>query len=246
MMQQPMPCLAHSAPTGVINSVFQPCQHGFLGCCPARRRPAFLMRKKVELARQGFKVLGMQAHSASHARAASGHRSNDLSGRHSGSDPLNGQRRHGTSAYASNPPTWEQKRVRNRDWEEQSRTQQSQFSSQALKQRTITAARAPNHPDVAYARAHPAESAQPSLTWAPSGSSQNLTRSPVHVSGHSSQRPASLIRSTSTQPSPAAIEEAKENALREDDLHSAALSHLSSLQVKIAIANTLATAVKRV
>ena len=234
MMLQAMPCIAVSGPAN-LPCTGQFCQHSFLG------GRVVLMRKKVELARQGFKLLNLQGHSGGHIPSSSGRRGHQSSRRHAGSDPHFGQKRYGSSGSFS--PDWERNRLQTRDTEETLRMQQSGISSLAQRQRStgqtasaLKAAPAPNDPHLAQARAHPHDAAQPSRVW-PAHDLQGYNGSLLGASKRSPSRPASVVRSTATHPSSADIKQQKETALREDDLHSPALSHLSSLQVRIAFAH---------
>lgn len=234
MMLQAMPCIALCGPANLPCSG-QLCQHSLLG------GRVVLMRKKVELARQSFKLINLQVHSGGHRPLSSGRRGHELPSRHAGTDPLSGQKRYGSSGNFS--PDWEHKRVQTRDKEETLRMQQSGISSLAQRQRStgpktfaMKAAPAPNDPRLAQARAHPHDAAQPSHVW-PAHDPPSPNGSLLRASAHSPSRPASVVRSTATQPSSADIIEQKEKALREDDLHSPALSHLSSLQVRTAFAH---------
>ena len=239
MMLQAMPCLASSSPAKLPASA-HPAQHSFLGDSTRRSRLSF-MRKRVELARQGCRLLETQSRAGSHYLPTAAYQRNDLARRQRGGDPQHTQTRHGSSGTSQ--LAWERKNLQDRDRDERRRTQQSSFSSLAHKQRitrqttfAATPARPPNDPWLAQARAHPDDAAQPSHAWPAADSFKRNSRFPLGVNGHHPQRPAVVAEGTATHPSPTDIEQAVDVALSQDDLHSAALSHLSSLKVLLSCA----------
>lgn len=237
MMLLEMPCFASSAHTSFSGSVVQPCPHSW----PSRRKRISLMRRKLELARQGVELLGLHSHFTSHGGSVTGRRGG-VSQVYRRSDQQQGQVR--CASCGPNAEAWQRKKIVDREKEEARRMQhtpryrssssssQAAFKQNVIRQASAAAAEgASNEAHVAYARANPDDPAQRSRDW-PSANTVQHTSSAAN--GHESQHPA-----TATQPS-LDTEAGEQIALQQDDLHSASLSLVSSLKVKIAVLDATA------
>lgn len=222
MMPREMPSFASSAHKHLSSSVPQPCQHNF-PAWPARQRTS-LMRKKIELARQGFRLLQLQSHSGAHVSPAAW---SDARQAYRRTDRQCGQVR-----CVSGESVWEFKRKSDRDKQEAARQLQNRSrnvntsSSPAASKHSVvgqaSAARA--EPQEALRRAHGPDPAQrssdcPSLNAAQHGSM------PVF------NRPSSQWEATA----PYADELSEDGGSQQDSLHSSSFGQLSSLKVKTAI-----------
>lgn len=212
-----MPSSSASAPTSLPNSVNPSCQHSNRGW-PARRQHISLMRRKVELARQGFRLLEMQSHVGTHGvppawSDAQTCRRSDRQVRCA-------------SSRSSGETLWEAKRKSDRDKQEAARRMQpisryvNTSSGLAAYKHSFVGPAAMAEPREAYARANPHDAAQPS-------NELPQATMPV-VNWHSSQGPA-------TAPQPCQADDlAETTALQQDNLLPASLSQLSLTKVTIA------------
>lgn len=231
MMLLEMPCFTSSAQTKVSGSAVQPCLHSW----PCRRKRISLMRKKIELARQGFKLLGWQSHCTNHGGSAA-ERWGGVPNLYPRPDRQQGQVR--CASCGPNAEPWQRKKIVDRDQEEARRMQHtsryrsSSSSSQAAFKQSIVRQASPAAAEgassaahVAFARANPDDPAQRSHDWPAVHTVQPVSSADI---GNKSQRPA-----TAAQPS-LDLEAAEHIVLEQDDLHSPAVSLLSSLKVKTA------------
>ncbi|KAL3138383.1 hypothetical protein ABBQ32_006185 [Trebouxia sp. C0010 RCD-2024] len=231
MMLLEMPCFTSSAQTKVSGSAVQPCLHSW----PCRRKRISLMRKKIELARQGFKLLGWQSHCTNHGGSAA-ERWGGVPNLYPRPDRQQGQVR--CASCGPNAEPWQRKKIVDRDQEEARRMQHtsryrsSSSSSQAAFKQSIVRQASPAAAEgassaahVAFARANPDDPAQRSHDWPAVHTVQPVSSADI---GNKSQRPA-----TAAQPS-LDLEAAEHIVLEQDDLHSPAVSLLSSLKLESA------------
>ncbi len=206
----------------------------FWGQTVANKRKSPVMRKQLELARLGCKLLRSQSICECYGsgQSASVMRTTQASRAPRTSD-LPGQQRPFHSRKGGSGGSWQDKRIREREAEEEQRGQLSPHNSKHSRRHQVTSAiRLPNDAVEARSRANPHDAAHPShaaTATAFAEAARSSAWSANGVNGHSSRRPVKL-RSTAAQPSTAEIQEALESiVIEEDDLHSPQLSHLSSL-----------------
>lgn len=160
----------------------QPCQHNLLRR-PARRKHISLMRRQVDLARQAFKLLGLQSHSGSLAGPAAG-RLGDVPHLYRGSDWQQGQLR--CASYAPSQ-VWERKTLEQRQKDENGRRQRNISSNhQALPQsgHPAGAGGAPNQSREAELRANQANAVEHSRDGHLHIAAQPLPASKQHPALH--------------------------------------------------------------
>ena len=218
MMPLQMPSSSPSAHTSLPNSIVPSCQHSNRGQ-PVRRQHTSLMRRKVELARQGFRLLEMQSPVGTHGVPpawSDGHQAYRRSDRQVRC----------ASSRSSGESLWEAKRKSDRDKQEAARRMQptsryvNTSSGLAAYKHSLVGPAAMAEPCEAYARANPHDAAQPS-------NELPQAAMPV-VNWQSSQGPV-------TAPPPCQADEIAETAAsQQDDLHSVPLSQLSLNKVKTA------------
>ena len=210
MMRGTMSSLASSTHINLSISAVRPCQYSFPHW-PAQRQRICLMRKRVELARQGFRLLELKSHSRSHVVLAA---------------CVDAYRQQGQVRSTSSQP-WQHKKSVERELAERSRAKKTsrhnfnsnsnrpEFDQRVAFYAPASAAAAPNAPDIAQARAYPAGAAQPSGEQAR-----------ISVIDEHTQRAA-----TATQPAQA-HEVAEHTALQQDNPDVASTDCLSSFKVK--------------
>lgn len=218
MMPLQMP-FSPSAHTSLPKSVVPSCQHSNHTGWPARRQHTSLMRRKVELARQGFRLLEMQSHVGTHGVPPAW---SDAHQAYRGSD----RQVRCASSRSSGETLWEAKRKSDRDKQEAARRMQptsryvNTSSGLAAYKHSLVGPATMAEPREAYARANPHDAAQPS-------NELPQATMPV-VNWHSPQEPA-------TAPQPCQADELTETAAsQQDNLPSVPFSQLSLNKVKIA------------
>lgn len=212
-----MPSFPPSAHTSLPTSAVPSCQHSNRGW-PARRQHTSLMRRKVELARQGFRLLEMQSHVGTHGVPPA------WSDAHQACRRSDRQVRCASSR--SSETLWEAKRKSDRDKQEAARRMQptsryvNTSSGLAAYKHSLVGPAAMAEPREAYARANPHDAAQPS---------NEIPQATMPVlNWHSSQGAV-------TAPQPCQADESAETvALQQDNLPSVPLSQLSLNEVKTA------------
>ncbi len=188
----------------------QACSTSFLGQPVPSKRKSLLMRKQMELLRQGCKILQLQAEGYARDYSSSASRSGD------GSQL---QSRPQRSGKANNGVNWTNKIFQARTFEE------AQRSLQTLEGSTSREA-------IAYNRAYPPEPAQPSgrptSVHCAVPAKQDISCPKDGVSGGSASHTA-VADSTATPPFSTQFQEAVQEAESEHDLHSPTVNHLAAL-----------------
>ena len=227
-MPPEMLSFAPSVHSSLSSSVVLPCQHS-LQPWAARRQRISLMRRKVELARQGFRLLELRSHSGSNAVPTA---RNQSEGRQAyrRADRQQGQVRCGFSS-ASVDNDWKSKQFKIRDERERSFVQpnlcySSNSASSQVKQRgggegSAVAGRSPsNEAEIALQRGQPSGAVQRN-SHLPSISAAEPAMPAVN--GHSSRRAAPATQFSGAD---------EDIALPQESLHTATLDHSSSVKVK--------------
>ena len=213
-MLQHMSCRMRRSADTSLGPGAQPCSTSFLGQPVPSKRKSLLMRKQMELLRQGCKILRLQAEGHAHDYSSSASRLGY--GSHLQSHP---QR----NGKANNGGDWRSKIFQARTSEETQRSSRPSSSLRTLEGST-------SHE--AYKRAHPLDPAQPSTrpTSVPSAdpAKQDLGWSKAGVNGSSASHPA-VAGSTATQPSSTQFSEAVQETESEFDLHSPTVNHLAAM-----------------
>ena len=228
MMPREMPSFASGSHTSLSSPAVQPCQHIFLGW-PARRQRISLMRKKIELARRGFRLLELQSHSGSNAvpddacwtQRRHAYRT---------ADRLQGQLRCASSRVER--PPWVDKNFGAREERERRLTAQrsSRYSSNsksenlqlAGREASVAARDPPNEAAIALQRANLLDAAQRSSDWPSISATEPATPA---VNGRSSKQAA---RATQLR---RADEAAEDIALQQVNLHAATPDQPTSVKV---------------
>ena len=225
----------------------QPSLTSFLGQSVPNSSKSVLMRKQLELARQGCKFLRLQAaqegYSNGRYSSASGSRGSSLP-----SDLQLGQHRSISSAKQATLPEWRHTVMQARSSDEDSRSRRPNPSVQTFRRRNRTQDTAAhpgpiNHAAEAISRANPTDPAHPSrlpdavpladparkqgtFGGLAAGAFRHTARSPV------------VVHSTATQSSSTEFQEAAKDALNAYDLHSPTVNHLAAL-VRTSTLNTM-------
>ncbi len=216
IMLQHMSCRMRRSADTSLGPGAQAWSTSFLGQPVPSKRKSLLMRKQMELLRQGCKILRLQAEGHAHDYSSSASRLGY--GSHLQSRP---QR----SGKANNGTDWRSKIFQARTSEETQRSSRPSSSLQTLEGST-------SHEAIAYKRAHPPDPAQPSRTSTSVHfavpAKQGFGWSKDGVNGGSASHPA-VADSTATQPSSTEFQKAVQEAESEYDLHSPTVNHLAAM-----------------
>jgi hypothetical protein len=209
-MLQHMSCRMRRSAETSLGPGAQACSTSFLGQPLPSKRKSSLMRKQMELLRQGCKILRL--HAEGHAHEYSSLASRSGCGSHLQSHAQ-------WSGKANSGPDWRIRKIQARKFEEDrrsssSRTLEGSTSHEAVK------------------RAYPIDAAHPSgrpTSVSSAGlSKQDLGWSQAGVNGGSASHPA-VADSTATQASSTEFQEAVQGTESEYDLHSPTVNHLAAM-----------------
>ena len=210
-MLQHMSCRMRRSTENSLGPGAQAYSTSFLGQPVPSKRKSSLMRKQMDLLRQGCKILRLQVEGHAHDYSSS---ASTLT-----YGPYHPQRR----GKANNEGGWQWKMCQARMSQESQRSSRSTSSPQTLEGST-------SHE--ALKRAHQTDPAQPSgrPTSVPPAvpTKQDHSWSKAGVNGGSASHPAVAV-STATQPSTTEFQEAVQGTESEYDLHSPTVNHLAAM-----------------